>query len=99
MTTATPTPTPTPTPTAPLPQPAAEALARLGLAFAPLDVVRAVTRYEIACERRAELLAKRPRDWSGAEFDSFTGAERTIEESKALLAAKELLHLIGGELR
>ncbi|MFJ9012308.1 hypothetical protein [Streptomyces canus] len=84
------------TPTAPLPTAAAKALAKLERAFLPLDLVRAVTRYEIATERRAGLEAKPTREWSGADFSSFADCERVLIESAMMLAVKGRMDLIDG---
>jgi hypothetical protein len=84
--------------TAPLPAAAQAALSRLERAFipAPLHVVRAVTRYEVAVSRRAELEAKPTREWSGAEFDSWVGCEQTIVESLTALVAAGRMDLVAG---
>lgn len=83
--------------TAPLPQLAVEALARLERAFlpVPLDVVRAVTRYEIATARYDELVARPASSLSGAEFKSFGEAQQTIAEAFGVLAEYDRLDLIG----
>jgi len=64
------------------------------LPTAPLDVLRAVTRYEIATDRKAELEAKPTRSWSGAEFDSFVDCDRILVESAMTLAAAGRMDLI-----
>lgn len=86
--------TATDTPTAPLPSAAAHALhvAELRLAF-PETVVRAILRFEIARDRKAELEAKPTREWSGAEYDSWVDCDRVIAESRAVLAEAGLSHL------
>jgi hypothetical protein len=59
------------------------------------DVAKAVTRYEVASARLAELSAAMDvRDLSGAEFDSLSVAQDTMRASKAVLAAAGQLHLI-----
>lgn len=59
------------------------------------DVAKAVTRYEVASERLAELSqAMDVRDLTGAEFDSLSVAQDTMRASKAILAAAGQLHLI-----
>ncbi|MDQ0809861.1 hypothetical protein QFZ63_001575 [Streptomyces sp. B3I7] len=59
------------------------------------DVAKAVTRYEVASQRLAELSqAMDDRDLSGAEFDSLALAQDTMRASKATLAAAGQLHLI-----
>ena len=81
--------------TAPLPPAAADAMRRLELALAAPAVVRAVTRYEIASARTAELSAAMDtRHLSGAEFDSLALAQDVMAESQATLAAAGQLHLI-----
>jgi hypothetical protein len=64
---------------------------------APLDpaVVRAVTRFEVVTERKAELEARPTREWSGADFDSFVDCERALIESAMTLAAAGRMALIG----
>lgn len=97
----------TSTPTAPLPLAAVSAMARLELAFASPEstatrtsavapsIVRAVTRYEIASFRTAQLSAwMDSRDLTGAEFDAFEFAQDVMRESRATLAAARMLHLI-----
>lgn len=81
-------------PTAPLPSAAAYELhvAELRASF-PEDIVRAVVRFEIARDRKADLEAKPTREWSGAEFDSWVDCDRVIAESRAVLAEAGLLRL------
>jgi hypothetical protein len=76
------------TPTAPLPPAAPAALRRLEAAFLPmpLDVVRAVTRYETAALRYDELIARPASDLSPAEFDSIGMAQQTMAEAFGVLA-------------
>lgn len=92
------TPTPTPLmlsrPTAPLPQSAADAVARLERAFLPLDIVRAVTVYEIASARYDELVARPASELSPAEFDAVGDAQQTIAEAFGVLAGAGRLDLI-----
>jgi hypothetical protein len=75
-------------PTAPLPPAAAEALARLERAFLPmsLDVVRAVTRYEVAALRYDELVARPASMLSPAEFDAIGEAQQTMADEFGVLA-------------
>lgn len=97
MSTATRTPLPSALPTGSLPPAAAAALSRLELAFAPVEVARAVTRYEVASARTAELShLMDSRDLSGAEFDSLFDAQDVMRESRRTLAAAGMLHLIEG---
>lgn len=85
----------TATPTVPLPQPARDAMRRLELAFASPEVVRAVTRYEVASARTAELSAAMDtRHLSGAEFDSLVLAQDVMAASQATLAVAGHLDLI-----
>lgn len=59
------------------------------------EVAKAVTRYEVASERLAELSHEMDkRDLTGAEFDSLSVAQDTMRASKAILAAAGQLHLI-----
>jgi hypothetical protein len=75
-----------PRPTAPLPPLAAPA------------VVRAVTRFEVASARTAELSALMDtRDLSGVEFDAFEFAQDVMRESVAALAGAGMLHLVAAE--
>lgn len=86
---------PTTLPTAPLTPTAAAAIRSLDLALTvPVDVVRAVTRYEIASARYAELCAMDARTMSGADFDSLALAQDTIADARATLAAAGRLDLI-----
>jgi hypothetical protein len=81
-------------PTAPLPAPAVAAVARLELAFLPLHVVRAVTRYEIATARYDELDARPASQLSVAEVDAYFAAQQTVGEAFAVLAEAGRLDLI-----
>lgn len=95
-------------PTAPLPAGAAEALARLERAFAPVhdthsysrmtpEVRRAVIRFEIASERTAELShLMDQRTLTVAEFDVLEHAQDVMAGARAVLADAGMLHLIGG---
>ena len=84
-----------PTPTAPLPPAARTAMRRLELALAKPEIVRAVTRYEVASARTAELSAVMDtRDLTGAEFDSLVLAQDLMAGSRTTLAAAGQLHLI-----
>lgn len=85
-------PTPSDLPVAPLPSAAHEAASHVRVTP---DVAKAVTRYEVASERLAELSqAMDVRDLTGAEFDSLSVAQDTMRASKATLAAAGQLHLI-----
>lgn len=84
----------TKTPTAPLPAPAVEALARLELAFLPVHVVRAVTRYEIATARFDELDARPVSQLSPAEVDAFYDAQQCLSDAFCVLAEAKRLDLI-----
>lgn len=77
---------PAPRPTAPLPAPAVEALARLERAFLPmpLEIVRAVTRYETAALRHDELAARET--LSPVEVDAIRDAQDTMADSFGVLA-------------
>ncbi|MFF4791874.1 hypothetical protein ACFY2M_19395 [Streptomyces sp. NPDC001276] len=89
--------TATPAPTAPLPQSALAAMARLNLVLAaPLapELVRAVTRFEVASARFDELASKDARDLAPAEFDALGDAQQVIADSFGILAAAGQLHLI-----
>lgn len=84
------------TPTAPLPTDAATALARLELAFAPLEIRKAVVRYGTASASVAELTAILDyRSLTVPEFNELKLSEEWIAESKATLAATGRLDLIG----
>ncbi|MGQ5576296.1 hypothetical protein [Streptomyces sp. ECR3.8] len=74
------------TPTAPLPTAASSALARLERAFLPLDVVRAVTRYETAAFRYDELIARPASSLSPAEFDAIRSSQETMTQAFMVLA-------------
>jgi hypothetical protein len=58
------------------------------------DVARAVTVYEVASERYAELVAMDARKMTGADFDSLATAQDRMNEARARLAAAGQLHLI-----
>lgn len=84
-------------PTAPLSAEASAALAKLERAFLPLDLVRAVTRYEVASARTAELShLMDSRDLSGAEFNALFDAQTAMAGARAALAAAGRLDLVGG---
>ncbi|MGX1220364.1 hypothetical protein [Streptomyces ambofaciens] len=72
--------------TAPLPPKAAEALARLETAFLPLDVVRAVTQYEMAAFRYDQLIARPASSLSPAEFDAIRLSQETMTRAFSVLA-------------
>lgn len=85
--------------TAPLPADALSALCRLELALTlPVEIVRAVTRYEVASARATELS-----DIAAAgcmtvlDADSLAHAEELMAGARAVLAAAGRLDLIGGE--
>ena len=85
----------TATPTAPLPPAALSALSRLELALAAPEVVRAVTRYEVASARTAELSAAMDvRTLSSAEFGALEFAQDTMRDARRVLAAAGQLHLV-----
>lgn len=89
------TATQTPTRTAPLPPAALSALSRLESALAlPHGAVRAVTRFEVAKARIAELQALPISRWSGANFNALKDAESTVKASREFLSSAGLLHLI-----
>lgn len=76
---------------------ASVALSRLERALAGPAVVRAVTRYEVASARTAELSAAMDcRTLTVAEFSALEFAQDTMRESRATLAEADLLHLVGG---
>jgi hypothetical protein len=84
-------------PTAPLTAPAADALARLELAFAPLPVRRAVVRYRNASAVTVELSAVMDyRSLTVPEFNDLEFAQDTMRESRQILAQAGRLDLIGG---
>lgn len=83
-----------PTLTATLPPAAAAALTRLELAFAPLSVRKAVTRYEVATTRFDELDARPASQLSPAEVDAYFGAQKTVAEAFGVLAEAGRLDLI-----
>lgn len=84
------TPRPTPLllsrPSTPLPKPAADALARLERPFLPVDVVKAVTHFEVAAARYDELSARPASTLSPAEFDAFQAAQQTMTDAFGVLA-------------
>jgi hypothetical protein len=86
-------------PTAPLPAVAAEALARLERAFLPLPlaVVRAVTRYETAAVRAAELATKADlgEKLSDLQADDLAHAEDLMAGCRCQLEQAGRLDLIG----
>ncbi|MFD7705645.1 hypothetical protein [Streptomyces sp. NPDC059786] len=59
-----------------------------------LEVTKAVTRYEVARDRKAELEAKPTREWSEREFDAFVDCERVMAKSAEVLTAAGQLHLV-----
>lgn len=82
-------------PTAPLSLAAVEAMASLELRLAPAGVVQAVTRYEVASARTAELSRLMDsRDLSAAEFDALLDAQTVMAGARKALADAGLLHLI-----
>lgn len=58
------------------------------------EVARAVTIYEGASQRYAELAAMDARTMSGADFDSLALAQDRMNAARATLAAAGQLHLI-----
>ena len=68
------------------------------IAQLPLEIRRAVARYEAAVERKAVLDAKPTASWSGAEFDSWVGCERTILDSVTTLALAGHADLIDADV-
>jgi hypothetical protein len=80
--------------TAPLNPSATTALAKLERAFLPLDLLRAVTRYEVNTARYDELIARPASSLSPAEFDAVGDAQQTIAESLGVLADAGRLDLI-----
>lgn len=82
------------TPTAPLPAVAVDEMRRLELALAAPEIVRAVTRYEVATARYDELIAKPASALKPAEVDAFGDAQQVIAESLAVLAEASRLDLI-----
>jgi len=58
---------------------------RTSTTSAPLEIRRAVARYEAAAERKAALEAKPTRTWSGADFDAWADSERTMLDSVTTL--------------
>ena len=89
-----PTPLSVSRPTAPLNSTAAAALANLERAFLPLDLLRAVTRYETATARYDELIARPASTLSPREFDAVGEAQQAIAESLGVLADAGRLDLI-----
>lgn len=59
-----------------------------------LAVAEAVTRYEIAVGRRAEIEAKPTREWSGVEFDSWARCEAVIVYSLTVLVESGSVDLV-----
>lgn len=76
------------TPTSPLPPAAVAALHRLERAFLPmpLEIVRAVTRYEVAAFRYDELIARPASALSSAEVDAIRDAQDTMADAFGALA-------------
>lgn len=74
--------------TAPLPPAAAEALHRLEAALLPmpLEIVRAVTRYEVAAFRYDELTARPASELAPVEVDAIRDAQQTMADTFGLLA-------------
>jgi hypothetical protein len=86
---------PTDLPIAPLSSDARHALRSLELRLtAGPGVVEAITRYEVASARTAELSAMDARTMSGAEFDSLVLAQDMMAAARATLADAGQLHLI-----
>lgn len=74
--------------TAPLPPAAVAALSHLEAAFLPmpLEIVRAVTRYETAALRYDELIARPASTLSPAEVDAIGDAQQTMANAFGVLA-------------
>lgn len=80
--------------TSPLPPAAAAALDRIDRAFLPLEIVRAVTVYEVASARYDELVARPASTLSPAEFDACLSAQQRLAEAFGVLAEAGRLDLI-----
>ncbi|MGW5426854.1 hypothetical protein ACWET9_06455 [Streptomyces sp. NPDC004059] len=80
--------------TAPLPADAVAAMRRLELALAAPEIVRAVTRYEVATARYDELIAKPASDLKPVEVDAIGDAQQVIAESFGVLAEAGMHHLV-----
>jgi hypothetical protein len=89
-----PTPLSTSRPTAPLTPTAAAALANLERAFLPLDLLRAVTRYEANTARYDDLIARPASSLSPREFNAVGEAQQAIAEALGALADAGRLDLI-----
>lgn len=90
-------PTPRAYPTEPLSPAAQQAVARLELRLNyPTDLYRAITRYEVASERTAQLSASMDRrDLTASEFGALEYAQDVMRETRGELAAASRLDLIG----
>ncbi|WP_405558968.1 hypothetical protein OHV08_33985 [Streptomyces canus] len=64
------------------------------IAQLPLEIRRAVARYEAAAERKATLDAKPTLNWSGVDFDAWVDSERTILDSVTTLALAGRMDLV-----
>ncbi|MFZ3592290.1 hypothetical protein [Streptomyces sp. BH104] len=62
----------------------------------PKSVERAVTRFEIATDRIAELSAVDAQHLSGADFIALGDAQDAVKASRKFLAGVGLLHLVEG---
>jgi hypothetical protein len=86
------------TPTAPLSPAAAAAVRSLELALTiPVEIVQAVTRYEVASARAAQLSAVAASgEMTDLDADSLAHAEDVAAGARAALAKAGRLDLIGG---
>lgn len=66
----------------------------MSTATLPVGVVRAVTRFEVAKARYAELSAVNAIDLSGAQYIALGDAQDTMAASRSFLERAGLLHLI-----
>lgn len=82
------------TPTAPLPTPAVDALRSLELAFAPLEIRKAVVRYGICMETYARLAMRDSHLMSGAQFTLMGEAQDEMAQRHAELEQAGMLHLV-----
>jgi hypothetical protein len=60
------------------------------------DVARAVTRFEVATARIAELSAVDAQHLSGADFNALGDAQDVVKASREFLAGAGLLYLVEG---
>jgi hypothetical protein len=64
----------------------------------PRAVVRAVTRFEVATARIAELSAVDAQHLSGADFNALGDAQAAVKAAREFLTRAGLLHLIEGDV-